>query len=143
MSRDMRTVLNDGEQVHCRTPHTRVEVTAQFKKSGTGYIQLETPDGPKVFKSPSAFAMFVTGGKSANGWTSVFVKRGGCDIWLNRLPVAPVAPVAPAPAVPVAPAPAAPAAPNAEATDARVAALEAEIAALKETVAVLRWRLWA
>jgi hypothetical protein len=81
-----------------------------------------------------------------NGWTNVFVKRGGYDIWLQGLPVAPVAPAAP----PVAPvAPAAPVAPIAEATDARIAALEAKNAALtaallasadalKETVAALR-----
>jgi len=137
----MCAVLNDGEQVCCWSPSTRGVVAATFKKLGYGVILLMTPDGQKVFSSASAFATFVMG-KPVNGWTNVFVKRGGYDIWLQGLPVAPAVPVAPVvPAVPVA-----------EATDARVAALEALEAknaaltaallasadALKETVAALR-----
>ena len=149
MSRDMCAVLNDGEQVCCWSPSTRGVVTATFKKLGYGVILLTTPDGQKVFSSASAFATFVMG-KPVNGWTNVFVKRGGYDIWLQGLPVAP-APSAPAvPVAPLAPvAPVAPVAPIAEATDARVAALEAKNAALtaallasadalQETVAALR-----
>ena len=141
MSRDMCAVLNDGEQVYCWSPSTRGVVAATFKKLGYGVILLTTQDGQKVFSSASAFATFVMG-KPVNGWTNVFVKRGGYDIWLQGLPVAPVAPAAPA-------APVAPAAPIAEATDARIAALEAKNTALtaallasadalKETIAALR-----
>ena len=150
MSRDMRTVLNDGEQVCCWSPSTRGVVAATFKKLGYGVILLTTPDGQKVFSSASAFATFVMG-KPVNGWTNVFVKRGGYDIWLQGLPVAPAVPVT-TPAVTVAPV--VPAVPVAEATDARVAALEAKNAALtaallasadalKETIAALRAALRA